>query len=190
MCLSSLRDTPGSFLFHHNTILITTAVDSYSLHNLKVIALLRLQCMWCYQATWISRNFQVYLEFSRVLLSYVMLIAFLVENIFLDYSLKSTIKDVGDICFLNVFLHHATSRCEGLIITKIYWSDVPCSSEELLSLTFLLQSGFMKWLRLKWIFKKNLNSWLQVFDFRTSLKISWENSSKRVRNAKQWDRDV
>lgn len=140
MCLSSQQDTPGSFLFHHKTIFITLTVDRYSLHNLKFMALLRLQHLWHYQATKISRNFQNYLEFFGVLLSYVVLVAFLVENVFWDYSLKSTIKN------LNAFLHHALSRCEGLDITEIYWADVHSSSEALLSLTFLLQSGLMKWL--------------------------------------------
>lgn len=68
-------------------------------------------------------------------MSYVILITFLLENIFLDYSLKSTIKD------LNVFLHNVLCRYEGLVIGEIYWSDVHYSSEALLPLAFLLQSG-------------------------------------------------
>lgn len=84
MCVSSLQNTPGSFLFLHKIIFINVTVDSYSLHNLKLIALLWIQHLWHYQATQIYRNFQSYLEFSGVLLSYVMLTAFLLENIFLD----------------------------------------------------------------------------------------------------------
>lgn len=115
ICVSRLQDTTGSFLFHHKTNFITITVDSYRLHNLKFIALLRLQHPWHHQANQISRNFQSYPVFSGVFLSYVMLIVFLLENIFLDCSLKSSIND------LNVFLHHALSRDEGLVIREICW---------------------------------------------------------------------
>lgn len=116
MCLSSLQDTPGSFLFHHKTIFITVTVDRYSLHDFKFIALLRLQHLWLYQATQTSKKSPELSGVFWVLLSYVMLIALLLENLFLDYILKSTIKD------LNVFLQHVLSRYEALVIREIYCS--------------------------------------------------------------------
>lgn len=151
MCLSRLQDTPGSFLFHHKTIFITLTVDSYNLHNLKFIALLRLQHLWHYQATQISRNFQSYLEFSGIFMSYVILITFLLENIFLDYSLKSTIKD------LNVFLHNVLCGYEGLVIggdllircTLQFWGTA--------SLSIFITEWAYNIAGVTWIFKNNLS---------------------------------